>query len=138
MGFLSSFISINRIIMTYMKKYTILFWITTIIIFLAEGVMPIVTLHNPMTVAGFTSLGYPVYFITMLAIWKAIGGLAIIIPQVPARIKEWAYAGFGIDFICAFISICVVAGFNAGSLLPLVALVILAISYVSYRKIKKA
>jgi hypothetical protein len=120
-----------------MKKYTIAFWITTIIIFITEGIMPILTIHNPMAVAGFVGLGYPVYFVTMLALFKALGALALIIPQVSPRIKEWAYAGFAIDFLSAFISIWIVAGFGSGVLFPIIAIVILVISYVSYHKTHK-
>lgn len=121
-----------------MKKYTIAFWVTTAIIFLAEGIMPILTTHNPMAVAGFVSLGYPVYFVTMLAVFKFLGALALVIPAVPARIKEWAYAGFAIDFLSALISILVVGTLgSSGFLFPLVAIVILIISYVSYHKTHK-
>jgi hypothetical protein len=117
-----------------MKKYKVLFWITTIIIFLLEGILPILTTHSPMTVQGIVGLGYPVYFVTLLALFKLLGGLALIIPQIPGRIKEWAYAGFGIDFISAFVSICVVMGFGGFAVLPLVAIAILVLSYVSYHK----
>jgi len=38
-------------------------------------------------------LGYPVYFLTMLGIWKILGVVAILVPKF-AVLKEWAYAGF--------------------------------------------
>ena len=121
-----------------MKKYKIAFWITTVIIFLAEGIMPILTTHSPMAVAGMTALGYPVYFVTMLPVFKLLGALALIIPMVPARVKEWAYAGFAIDFLSALISILVVGTLgSSGFLFPLVAIIILVISYVSYHKTHK-
>lgn len=119
-----------------MKSYKIAFWITTIIIFLGEGVMPALTSHSEMAIAGITSLGYPLYFVTMLTVFKVLGALVLIIPQIKGNIKEWAYAGFAIDFIAAFVSIWVVAGFGSGLILPVVAMIILAISYVSYHKIK--
>ena len=119
-----------------MKKYKIMFWVATIIIFLGEGIIPIATMHSAMSIQGITSLGYPVYFVTMLSILKFIGALMLIIPQVSGRIKEWAYAGFGIDFLCAFISIWVVFGFGGMVVLPLVAMALLVISYMSYHKIK--
>ena len=118
-----------------MKKYKIAFWITTVLIFLMEGVLPILTVNSPMAVQGITQLGYPVYFVAMLAIFKALGGLALIIPMVPERVKEWAYAGFSIDFISAFISITVVDGFSGINFLPIIALAILVISYASREKI---
>ena len=38
-------------------------------------------------------LGYPVYFITILGVWKILGVAAVLIPKFPL-LKEWAYAGF--------------------------------------------
>lgn len=119
-----------------MKKTKILFWVSTIIIFLFEGLMPALTGHSEMAIQGITGLGYPVYFVTIITVFKVLGGIALIIPKVPANIKEWAYAGYGIDFICAFVSIWVVAGFGMALLLPVVAFVILAVSYVNYHKLK--
>ena len=120
-----------------MKKYKIIFWVTTTIIFLFEGVLTALTSHTEMSVQGITGLGYPLYFVTLLMVFKVLGSLALIIPKVPARVKEWAYAGFGIDFICALASIVIVAGvtFN-GVILPLVFMVLLVLSYTSYHKIE--
>lgn len=121
-----------------MKKYKIIFWITTGIIFLFEGVMVAFTSQSEMAVQGITSLGYPVYFGTMLAVFKVLGSLVLIIPQIPRRIKEWAYAGFMIDFIGAFVSVVVVGGFSATSILPLVFIGILIASYVSFDKLNNS
>ncbi len=118
-----------------MKKYKIIFWVFTGLIFLLEGVMSALTGHSEMSVAGITGLGYPLYFVTIIVAFKVLGSLALIIPQVPPRVKEWAYAGFGFDFICAFISIWVVGGFSGALALPVVALVILVLSYTSYHKL---
>lgn len=41
----------------------------------------------------FTHLGYPLYLLTLLGIWKILGVVAILIPKFPL-LKEWAYAGF--------------------------------------------
>jgi len=38
-------------------------------------------------------LGYPVYLLTLLGIWKILGVVALLIPKFPL-LKEWAYAGF--------------------------------------------
>jgi len=48
---------------------------------------------GPGGVDMITHLGYPVYFLTILGIWKIIGAIAILIPKFPL-LKEWAYAGF--------------------------------------------
>lgn len=95
------------------------------------------TFNSPLAVSGITGLGYPLYFVAMLSVFKFLGGLALIIPQVPARVKEWAYAGFMIDFTSAFISIWVVAGLSfMGALLPILAILVLILSYTQYHKIK--
>ncbi|MEZ4103423.1 MAG: DoxX family protein [Candidatus Paceibacterota bacterium] len=120
-----------------MKKAKILFWVSTSLIFLFEGVMTALTSGSQMSIDGITSLGYPVYFVTMLAVFKVVGSLALIIPSVPSRVKEWAYAGFGIDFICAFVSVWAVFGFGAPLLYPAIAMIILVISYTQYHKINR-
>src|SRR5262252_4598355 len=40
-----------------------------------------------------THLGYPVYLLTLLAVWKILGVVALLIPRAPL-LKEWTYAGF--------------------------------------------
>jgi len=40
-----------------------------------------------------THLGYPLYFLTILGIWKILGVVGVLIPKFPL-LKEWAYAGF--------------------------------------------
>ena len=99
-----------------------------------EGVMPALTSQTDFAIKGITDLGYPVYFATMLAVFKVLGSISLIAPKMPARIKEWAYAGFGIDFISAFVSIWVVNGFGGMLILPVVFMILLVLSYNSYHK----
>jgi hypothetical protein len=70
-----------------------------------------------------------------ISVFKVLGGFTLILPRVPRRIKEWAYAGFGIDFISATASMWIVDGFSLVVLFPVVFLIILALSYVSYDKV---
>ena len=77
-----------------MKKHQIIFWITTSIIFLMEGVMPALTSQSEMAKEGIKHLGYPEYFGNVLVVFKVLGTLALMIPMIPKRLKEWAYAGF--------------------------------------------
>ena len=114
-----------------------MFWFSTIIIFLFEGVMPALTSQSEMSINGITHLGYPLYFVMLLTGFKILGSLALIIPQIPARVKEWAYAGFAIDFISAFVSIWVVDGFNIMLLPALIAMLILIVSYCSRLKLSE-
>lgn len=118
-----------------MKKDKIIYWVTTSIIFLFDTVMPALTSHTELAIEGIRHLGYPDYFRVQLTIFKVIGGLLLIIPQVPARLKEWAYVGFGISFISAAIGHGVVDGVNGQTFLPLIIFAILAVSYVYYHKL---
>jgi hypothetical protein len=118
------------------KTSKIIYWITTGIIFLFEGVMPALTSQTELAKEGIRHLGYPQYFGTILMVFKVLGSIAITIPGVSVRIKEWAYAGLGIDMICAFISIWVIDGFSGMTLFPLVIFAILATSYVQHNKLR--
>jgi hypothetical protein len=118
-----------------MKKHKIIFWISTGFIFLFEGVMPALTGHSELAIQGITHLGYPLYFVTILVVFKILGVLALIIPQVPNQVKEWAYAGFAINFFCASISTYIVDGVRSAGWFPLVVFALLIASYISYHKL---
>ena len=121
-----------------MKTTKILFWTTTIIIFLFEGVMPALTSQTELAKEGIQHLGYPAYFGMALVVFKVVGTIILILPQVSARIKEWAYAGFGFDFIFASISHFAVDGMDFQSFFPLIIFGILIVSYVNYSKLRGA
>ncbi|MGB3236177.1 MAG: DoxX family protein, partial [Ferruginibacter sp.] len=86
-----------------MKKNKIIFWIATSIIFLWEGLMPLGTLlfAPEYATAGTKPLGYPDYFAYALIICKLLGATAIMLPKLPATLKEWAYAGLAFNLIFA-------------------------------------
>jgi hypothetical protein len=121
-----------------MKKTNIIYWTATIIIFLMEGVIPALTGNTEPAKEGIRHLGYPDYFRVELIIFKVIGALVLILPMIPKRIKEWAYAGFGITMISAFIGHWVIDGLNFQTILPLIFLFILILSYAYYHKKLKA
>ncbi len=118
-----------------MKKYKVYFWISTGFIFLMEGVMPALTSQTQLAKEGISHLGYPQYFGNALVIFKVLGVLALVIPNLPKRIKEWAYAGFIFDFLFASISHGVVDGINFQTFLPLIVLIILMVSYINYNRL---
>ncbi|SNR45815.1 DoxX family protein [Flavobacterium sp. ov086] len=120
-----------------MKKAKIIFWITTIIIFLFEAVMPALFSQSQEAKEGIRHLGYPEYFGNALVVFKILGVLVLVIPSIPKNVKEWAYAGFGFDFIFASISHFAIDGAGFQSFFPLIFLVILAISYIYYHKIER-
>jgi len=118
-----------------MKRDRIIFWVSTGIIFLFDGVMPAFTSQSEMAKESLRHLGYPAYFGILLTVFKVLGAIALIFPQIPNRVKEWAYAGFTIDFISAFVSTWAVDGLKPLTFFPLVFIVILVVSYVYYHKI---
>ncbi|WP_369013931.1 DoxX family protein [Flavobacterium anhuiense] len=120
-----------------MKTTKIIFWTTTILIFLFEGVMPALTSQTELAKEGIKHLGYPEYFGNALVVFKILGVLALIIPQVTGRIKEWAYAGFAFDFIFASISHFAVDGIGFQGFFPLIVFAVLIISYVTYHRIQR-
>src|ERR1700730_9835046 len=83
------------------KRNKIIYWISTI--WLASGMLSTGTLQlfkakaegalAPPGVYGIKHLGYPIYLLTILGIWKTLGVVALLIPKFPL-LKEWAYAGF--------------------------------------------
>jgi hypothetical protein len=119
-----------------MKTQKIIYWSTTGLIALFEGVMPALTSQTKLAKEGIKHLGYPEYFGDALVIFKVLGVLALIIPKVPSRVKEWAYAGFAFDFIFAAISHGAVDGINFQTFFPFIILGILLLSYFSYHKLQ--
>ena len=76
------------------KRNKIIYWISTI--WLALGMLSTGTVQLfklKADVDQITRLGYPVYLLTILGVWKILGVGAVLIPKFP-RLKEWAYAGF--------------------------------------------
>ncbi|MBV6639592.1 MAG: DoxX family protein [Cyclobacteriaceae bacterium] len=120
-----------------MRKYKIIFWIATGFLFLFEGIMPLSTLifAPDVATAGASYLQYPVYFTYTLIAFKVLGAVALVTPKLPRQIKEWTYAGFTFNFICASISHFVVDGFVFVSFFPFIILGILVASYISYFKL---
>ncbi len=83
------------------KRNKIIYWIATLWLasgMLSTGVLQLVKVKaegalSPPGVYGIAHLGYPVYFLTILGIWKILGVAALLVPKFPL-LKEWAYAGF--------------------------------------------
>jgi uncharacterized membrane protein YphA (DoxX/SURF4 family) len=76
------------------KRNKIIYWIATLWLALGMTVTGIVQLIKMKEeVDMMNHLGYPIYFLTLLGIWKILGVVAILIPKFPL-LKEWAYAGF--------------------------------------------
>lgn len=80
------------------------FWISTVLFALQMGFTAYAQLRIPDVARAFVHLGFPNYFRIELS-WAKLAGLAVLlIPSVPARLKEWAYAGFSITLVSALIA----------------------------------
>jgi hypothetical protein len=80
------------------------YWISTVLFALQMGFTAYAQLRLPQVAAAFAHLGFPAYFRVELSWAKFAGLAALLIPGVPARAKEWAYAGFAITLISAVIA----------------------------------
>ncbi len=76
------------------KAGKITYWIATIWLALGMVSTAIVQLIKKQEeVDMMTHLGYPIYFLLIIGVWKILGVTAILIPKFPL-LKEWSYAGF--------------------------------------------
>src|SRR5688572_21168903 len=76
------------------KRNKIIYWIATIWLALgmtSSGIVQIIKVEKE--VEFILNLGYPLYFLTLIGVWKILGVITILIPKFPL-LKEWAYAGF--------------------------------------------
>jgi DoxX-like family len=116
-----------------MKKDKVVYWTTT-------GIVAAIMLWSAFNFSlntemkgAFAHLGLPNWFRVELTVAKILGALALLIPTIPNRIKEFAYFGFTITLISA-----VIAHSSSGdgilSLDPLLFLGILIMSYFYYHK----
>jgi len=88
---------------TSSKATTIAYWIFTALFCLQMGFTAYAQLRLPQVAEMFTHLGFPGYFRVELS-WAKLLGVALLLAPVPAWLKEWAYAGFGITLASALIA----------------------------------
>lgn len=119
-----------------MKTIKISYWITTGIVSVMMLFSAFMYLTNKEMAQGFQHLGFPDYFRVELAIAKIIGVIVLLAP-LSSRVKEWAYAGFIICFISAFIAHTASGDPVSAKIGPVVFLALLVTSYVLYHKMAK-
>ena len=108
------------------KRNKIIYWIATLWLSLGMLSTAIVQLLKVKDEAAMiTMLGYPLYLLTLLGIWKVLGVIAMLIPKF-GLVKEWAYAGFFFAMSGAVYSHLAI-GDNATSLFGPILLIILTI-----------
>ena len=108
------------------KRNKLIYWIATLWLSLGMLSTAIVQLLKVKDEAAMiTMLGYPLYLLTLLGIWKVLGVIAMLIPKF-GLVKEWAYAGFFFAMSGAVYSHLEI-GDNATSLFGPILLIILTI-----------
>lgn len=117
-----------------MKKLKTWYWIATIIfalMMIMDGFGGITQQEAGKEV--LKHLGYPMYLLIIVGIAKLLGAISILQHKYTA-IKEWAYAGFAINFIGAFASRAFVGDGISLLIPPVIALVIMFIPYTLWKK----
>ncbi len=112
-----------------MKKNKVIYWLTTSIVSLMMLFAGFNYLFNDKMKTAFTHLGFPGSFRIELAIAKILGVIALLIPLIPNKIKEFAYHGFFITFISAFIAHESNGDPISIASFPIICVIMLSVSY---------
>src|SRR5262249_13157432 len=86
-----------------LKVTTVVYWIATALFCLQMAFTAYAQLRLPQVAQMFAHLGFPDYFRVELS-WAKLLGVALLLAPVPARLKEWAYAGFAITLASALLA----------------------------------
>jgi len=86
------------------RGVAIAYWVFTGLFALQMGFTAYAQLRLPQVAQVFAHLGFPEYFRVELCWAKLIGLAVLLLPRVPSRVKEWAYAGFAIILGSALIA----------------------------------
>lgn len=86
------------------KAVTLVYWVVTALFCLQMGFTAYAQLRVPEVAEAFRHFGFPAYFRVELAWAKVLGMVLLLVPAAPARLKEWAYAGFAITLASALIA----------------------------------
>ncbi len=119
-----------------MKTTKIIYWITTSIICLFASTA--IFMNSEMAIEGTKHVGIPRWLGLEISIGQLIGLVLLIVPAVPARIKEWAYVGFGILYISAVVAHVAINDPLGNTIMAIVFFGLLLVSYTSFHKLQKA
>jgi uncharacterized membrane protein YphA (DoxX/SURF4 family) len=116
-----------------MKIISVIYWTSTILVALTMIFSSYSDLFSLDVKTAFTHLGFPGYFRVELGILKILG-IVLLLAPLPARFKEWPYVGFSITYISAFIAHTASEDPIANRVAPIIVLLLLMMSYLSYHK----
>lgn len=120
---------------TYVRGKSIAYWIVTALFCVQMSFTAYAQLRLPQVAEAFTHLGFPGYFRVELSLAKLLG-VALLLAPVPARLKEWAYAGFAIDLASAVIAHLAVGDGPEAWGWAAATVVLWAVSYVLWRRVE--
>ncbi len=107
----------------------IAYWASTIIAAAMLGLAFSYLTGSPQVVAGFNHLGYPPHLRIVLGVAKPAAAVVLLLPGL-RLVKEWAYAGVAFAWSMAFVAHWQ-AGDGIRSIMPLVLLIFLIVSYLT-------
>jgi hypothetical protein len=121
-----------------LKAMAIAYWIVTALFCLEMSFTAYYELL-PQGAQAFARLGFPAgYFRMELSFAKLLGVAALLVPVVPARLKEWAYAGFAINLVSALITHLSLGQGPAAVSPSAITSVLWALSYFFWRRLNSA
>ena len=111
------------------KRNKIIYWIATLWLSLgmiSTGIVQLMLIKEETEM--MKHLGYPLYFLTLLGVWKLLGVIAILIPKF-GLLKEWAYAGFFFAMSGAVVSNLAVGDSAKELFVPILLIVLTIVSW---------
>ena len=120
------------------KGMVIGFWIVTALFCLEMSFTAYYELLRlPEAAQAFTRLGFPADYFRVELSWAKFLGVVLLLAPVPARLKEWAYAGFAINLVSALIAHLSI-GDRPEALAPSAATSVLwGLSYFFWRRLQR-
>ena len=120
---------------TALRRNKIIYWTLTLLMFVPGtlGAFAEAFTSGPASIVKIMlALGFPLYLMKILGMFKIFGGIAILTGKLP-RMKEWAYAGVSVELLGATAA-HVITGDHTYALLPFSFFVILVIAYVLWHR----
>ena len=118
------------------KGLVIGFWISTALFTLQMGFTAYAQLRLPQVAETFVHLGFPGYFRVELSWAKFLGLAVVLVPGLPPRLKEWAYAGFAFTLASALIAHLAVGDGAAAWSWSVGTFVLWGLSYFFFRRLQ--
>ena len=118
-----------------LRRNKIIYWTLTVLMFVPGtlGAFAEAFTSGPASIVKIMlALGFPLYLMKILGVFKIFGGIAILTGKLP-RMKEWAYAGFSIEFLGATAA-HIITNDRMYVLFPFSFFVVLVIAYLLWHK----